>query len=409
MKKMKKIMQLCLAVLTVITVVSVAKIDTRAAEQITGFKQVGETSDSVALEWDRPDMTFEVYELVYYRPWGSGEAWKTTEGNYIGHLTPGTSYEVKVALYSDYERSVLVAETPNSIEVVTAPGAYKSFAVKQKGATTTSVTISWNEYPGANYFRVNDVDYDLVQYVDGNQMKVTKLPVNQNVIFRVTPCRKSSTGYVAVSTSNEKYVDATVVPVTPKIRSMYVLDEELRVSMSLKKGEAEPDRYEYDIYKVKGNKRVARGKNKTFVNWAVKNKAFGSRELFKIKVRGYNKVAGGKKYYSPWSSMYYFTTPIKFSFLGSKGSQGIELKWYQVRGASGYKVYAATKDELKKYKVVATIKKGTTTGTSIKKFNKKALKKGQFYYFMVVPYYKSGKKIIEADKNSVGMLGTVYK
>ena len=411
MKKMKKIMQLCLAVMTVITVVSVAKIDTKAATQITGFKQVKGYSNAVELDWDTYNLPAEGYSVVSYRTWGSSEAWKTVTSEYFRDLAPGTSYEMKLAIYSDYEHTNLVAETPNSIEVVTAPGTYTAFAVNQTGATATSATIAWNQYPGANCFQVEYTNNNQVQYVDGNQVTMTNLAANKNAYISVSPCRKSSAGYIATSTSNYKSVSAIVVPATPGIKGTDLdIKNKALTLYTLDKSGYYADGYEYDIYKVKGNKRVALVKpNSSSSICDVKNKAFGSRELFKVKVRAYKKAANGTKYYTPWSSMNYFSTDKILKSVKNKGSKGIEVKWNKVNGASGYKVYAATKNDPKKYKVVATIKKGTTTSTTFKKFNKKALKKGQRYYIFVEPYYKSGKKTIDVVNGYYRYTSIVYK
>ena len=144
---------------------------------------------------------------------------------------------------------------------------------------------------------------------------------------------------------------------------------------------------------MSGNKRIKLLKPSSYYSYcSYSNKAFAKNDLFKVKVRAYAKAADGKKYYTGWSSWNYFSTDKIIKSVKNKGSKGIEVKWNKINGASGYKVYVGTKNDSKKYKVVATIKKGSTTSTTFKKYNKKALKNGQRYYVYVKPYYKSGKK-----------------
>lgn len=58
----------------------------------------------------------------------------------------------------------------------------------------------------------------------------------------------------------------------------------------------------------------------------------------------------------------------------------ITVKWYRVAGASGYKIYRATKWN-GKYKLVKTIKKGSTIS-----FKNKKLKKKKTYYYKIRAY-----------------------
>ena len=412
MKRAKKIVQLCFALLTVVTVVAVAKIDTKAAEvQITGIKQKSADTNSVIIEWNTNGLS-SGYEIVSYQrqesngTWGTVQTVQTTTtgsvGGYriIGDLTSGSTYRVSVEIYGSYNAvnkvySNRLAYTANPIEVVTKPGKYTSFAIKQTAATTTSATVAWNACPGANCYEVeyasSGASTTKTTYTTGTSIKLSSLTKNKSANVYVTPCRKASTGFVADS-SNKKELSTVVVPSKPGIKYTSISKKELTI-YAKDNSNYYVDGFEYDIYKVSGNKRIKLLKPSSYYSYcSYSNKAFAKNDLFKVKVRAYAKAADGKKYYTGWSSWNYFSTDKIIKSVKNKGSKGIEVKWNKINGASGYKVYVGTKNDSKKYKVVATIKKGSTTSTTFKKYNKKALKNGQRYYVYVKPYYKSGKK-----------------
>ena len=72
-----------------------------------------------------------------------------------------------------------------------------------------------------------------------------------------------------------------------------------------------------------------------------------------------------------------------FSKLKSTNSQ-IKLKWTK-KSVAGYEIYIST-SKTGKYKKAKTIKKGSTTNTTIKK-----LKKNTEYYVKIKSYIKIGK------------------
>ena len=68
----------------------------------------------------------------------------------------------------------------------------------------------------------------------------------------------------------------------------------------------------------------------------------------------------------------------------------IKVKWTKVSGAAKYAVYAAKCGKSNKFKKVTTTKNGAYT---VKKINKKALKKGTYYKFIVVALDKKGNVV----------------
>lgn len=409
MKKVKTILQACFTMLAVVAVVGLTKMDTKAAQQITGLKQVYDGTGSVEVEWNSLNTSYEC-PVYYYRIWGSNADFQRANYESYMEMVPGTTYELYVEVYNDYDRepSQLVGISPR-IEVVTTPGKNTSFAVKQTAAGTSNVTLSWNACPGANCY---ELEYPVasgekrVDYVEGTSVTLTGLKKNADSYVSVTPCRKAlSTGYIAEASSTYASLNVAVVPSKPGIQAASIFKKKAEISVD-DKSIYYADGYTYDIYKVKGNKKIKTIKT-TSVGPGYSNKAFAKKDLFKVRVKSYSTGADGTKYYTGWSSWYYFSTHDLLKSAEKKGS-GITVKWNKINGASGYKVYASNKSG-KGYKVVATIKKGSTTSTTFKKYNKKALKKGKTYYVYVEPTYKSGKKNIDVVNGYYRYTSVYYK
>ena len=92
-----------------------------------------------------------------------------------------------------------------------------------------------------------------------------------------------------------------------------------------------------------------------------------------------------------------------FSKLQAKATKAkknsITLKWNKVKGASGYQIYAAKCGKNKKYKLVKTIKKASTTSFTYKK-----LKKGTGYKLIVKAY-----KNVDGKEYTVAASKTVHE
>lgn len=398
MKKVKRMLQVCLGMLAVVAVVGLAKMDVKAAAQVTGLKQTSDTTTSVEVAWN--EMAQGKYANVYYKLSGSS-VWSkpsTTSSNsdYLSGLNPGSDYDIKVELYSNYDRQPSQLVASGTMKAVTAPGQYTSFAIKQTAAGTSNTTVSWNACPGANYYKL---EYKIasgesrVTYVSGTSTKLTGLKKNSDTYVYVTPCRKSAQNYYTKNTSNYKSLRMAVAPSKPQTKYVYIYNKnEANIAIDDNSSNYYAEGFTCEIYKVSGNKKIKTLKT-TSRYPDYKNNAFKKNDLFKVRVKSYATGADGTKYYSGWSSWSYFSTHNLVKSAKKSGS-GIAVKWNKINGASGYKVYASTNRD-KGYKVVATIKKGKTTSATFKKYNKKALKKGKTYYVYVEPFYKSGKKNVD--------------
>lgn len=151
----------------------------------------------------------------------------------------------------------------------------------------------------------------------------------------------------------------------------------------------------YEVYQYNS-------KTKKYVKTAdVKGTSYAKKGLtcgttYSFKVRAYKK-ADGKTYYSAFSktvSAKPALSQVKSLKVKNVKKRSAKLSWKKVSGASGYKIYRATKRN-GKYKAVKTVTKGTTV-----KYTNKKLKKSKKYYYKVRAYKKAGKKTVYGSYSS---------
>ena len=445
MKKIKKNMILFSLTLLLAGVMMVlVKQDVSAANTtrppVQGVKQaqtIASTATSgVNVSWNAVQLPpeysgYTVYYKVEYREvktpeatWStSSDAWTQTT-KFISGLSAGKSYQVRVSAYAAKRDSSStfpqwdtkdIASASAPIEVVTAPAQDSKFSFKQTKASANSVTISFSAVTGANYYEVGYMSSNMSSYktVTTNKTTVTLKKLSKNTLtdVYVIPCRKSDARYRYTAKSSTKVSgEVALVPSKPSVK--YVRVDKSKKEMNIypkDKSGRYADGFQYQIYRVYKNKKLASKTSERGSYYTYSNKAIGSRDLFKVRVRAYKVSTDGKKFYSDWSSWNYCSDYKTVKSVKSKGASGIEVKWNKVRGAKGYKIYAAKKNGDDSYKVVATIKNGNTTRATFNKLNKKALKKNQRYYVYVEPYFKSGDKTIKVNNGYYKYCTLIYK
>ncbi len=137
------------------------------------------------------------------------------------------------------------------------------------------------------------------------------------------------------------------------------------------------------------NKSFKSAKTSTITKDTTTSKAISMSKgkTYYVRIRTYAKVSG-KTYYSSWSSAKSTMIPNTTTLKSVKaGSKKITVKWTKKTSyVTGYQIQYSTSKSFKSAKTV-TIKKDTTTSTTIKK-----LKGKKKYYVRIRTYAKSGSK-----------------
>lgn len=153
--------------------------------------------------------------------------------------------------------------------------------------------------------------------------------------------------------------------------------------------------YQYQA-KTKKYKSVKTVDNPAVTAYSAK---FSYAVTHSFKMRAYRIAGDGGKEYGPYSSVMKVTLPpkkVKSLSVKSKDAQAATLSWKKVSGAKGYQIYRSKKKK-GKYKLLKTIKKGTTKKYSVKKPT------GSATYYYKVRAYVTGPK----GKHAYGKFGPV--
>lgn len=388
-----------------------------ATPKPAGVKQIEDDCDSVKVSWDtvfglngyvcarispNPQMDVCQEERVGYKN-------ETTEHAFYG-LNSGKTYYVQIGTHAsgwDYTNGCAPADVvwSDAVEVVTRPNSVEGKNITVEGATETSITVSWKAVEGATSYRAlaynkrgGEDESNAVSVIsNGTSAEITGLQKNVKYMVKVLPQKTNSSN---TYTTKEPYdYGLEDVPTLPtKITGVNCE----RFDMSVKKGVARfawdenpaAVGYQYEIYKYNGNKVLTKG----YVNGlyqTVTNSKLKTRQVYKIRVRGYINKSNGEKVYGAWSDYEYFCRMAGSDVsLKKSGSNKLKTSWKKVTGATGYTIYLGTSSGTAnvKYKKVGTTKKNSYT-------IKTKIKKGKYYYVRVIPNYKKGKKTYSGTVN----------
>ena len=129
---------------------------------------------------------------------------------------------------------------------------------------------------------------------------------------------------------------------------------------------------------------------------SVTNASLATGTTYYYKVKSYGKV-GSAKVYAAYSKTAYAKPVLSkpANIKAKAGKKSAVVSWKKVSGATGYKVYRATKSN-GKYSVVKTITKQSTV-----KYTNKKLKSKKTYYYKVRAYKKVNGKLVYGSYSKI--------
>lgn len=399
---MKKLKQILAVVVLVFCCSMIVKADTKAEEtfKITGLKQVDDYIDGVILSCDYAQ---DGYTQFYYvelsaTPSNNDDDWKYVASTIdpkkiiIPDLNAGQSYYVRVrGVRVENEKIYETSEPSEPLEVVTTPQV-SNITAAQSGASTNGVTVKITATAsGANYYVLSYNNQIIGKSTSPNVTTSALKPGSRYTNVTADACRVANAGkdteYIAFPS---KYYKLTVTTLQPKInKSNFGIS-----GGDLKKGSytlAVNSVYAADGYHFEFQPVSGKGKKNFYAKGTPSVGVSGLNGTFyTYRVRSYVNCASGPVY-GAWSDVKTFAVVKNVKAKLKKGNK-VQLSWKKVSGASGYTIYASTKEK-SGYKKVKSLN-AKKTSLTISKVKGSKLKKNKTYYFRIVP---KAKKAGNAD------------
>lgn len=313
------------------------------------------------------------------------------------------TYTFKVVGYGKLDSEV----TTFTYEVkdVAGPDAPTGFTVTAPDYQTAA--LSWTPVDEAAYYEILKYDATTEKHEVYAQTTETSyvdaaVTASQEFSYQVRAVKQLSSGQLVYGSAAAKQsivipAEPVVEPETPAAPAKVTLKSAAKtgyggIQIKWNKVVA-ADGYEvwrYDAVSKKWAKVKTFANNNT-VSW--KNTGLKTGRKYTYKVRAYITYEGEKiygKYSGTRAARPVLNTPAKPKLIAGKKS--VTVKWKQVPGANGYKIYRSTTGKAGSFKVVKTIKKGGTVSWKNTK-----LKKGQRYYYKVKAYRIVDKKYVYSN------------
>lgn len=258
-------------------------------------------------------------------------------------------------------------------------------SVTQTNATVNSITYTFVGKDAAKYNiytkAYSDYTSDFALYTSvttPGTYTVSNLDAGKKYYIKVVPV--SSTGsegygrYTAMTTLISKITNLHQEKWWKYIHSLDVKWDKIDAA----------DTYEY-IVKTAQGKTI---KNSTTSYPDLSLSQIKNEQIYVIQVRA-KQTYNGQTLYTDWAKINCFVQPTVTSAKVKNGS--LTIKWKKIAGATGYTVYACTKDgKVTNYKRVAKVSKKKNSVT-IKKIGKSKIKANKTYYIYVTTKYKSSQ------------------
>ena len=356
-----------------------------AAIQITDFKQTDAGSTYAEVQWGAVAYGSTVNYRVY---WGTSPSSLTGYKNAYGidctlfDLTPGQTYYAAVVAYSDYYKTP-IAES----QVIPISSAMpKVEGTRQVGATTNSITLTWNPTTGAQGYYVYRYDsynnYAKLAETTATTATIGGLTASSEYQYFVV-AYKQLTGIVTSSTYQTVY--AKTVPgkgYSAKMTSFY---SNINVAYYGWNSVNKADGYQFQLQNYKGKNLYTKDVS---YSTSIRLEPFYKNVFTKARVRAYITV-NGQNIYGEWSDYNYNASSSSVSVKKVSKGKKINVKWKKIKGCTSYTIYASKKSSsgFKKIKTLNSKKSSYT----FSKIGKSKISKKKRYYIRVVYKIKVGK------------------
>lgn len=380
--------------------------DVASPAKPSGFTVTAEDSREAVLRWT-PVQDADGYEVLKRNP----ETDKYEVLHVVDDSSADTFIDAAIATGVEYSYQVRAFKKLSSGQTVYGSATAKQSVVipdlnspelsSAESSGYGSVQIKWREAKGVDGYEIYRYDaatgtYKLIKDItDGSvtQFKNTGLKTGTKYSYKVR-------SYLYLITEEKIYSEfsnvksATPVLGKPVLKSVSKTGYAgIQVTWGKVAGASGYQVWRYDA----ASKKYALVKTITSgstVSW--KNTGLKTGRKYTYKVKAYRTV-DGKKVFSAYSGTKAATPALNKPVISklTPGKNAITVKWKQVPGANGYKIYRSTAKN-GKYTCVKTIKKG-----GILSWKNTKLKNGKRYYYKVKAYRIVDKKYVYSSISSV--------
>ncbi len=404
MREVWKYLRTCVVAAAILLLLGVGvNVQAAAPAQVQGLQQISSSAGSVGVKWnalvmDGIQYKVELSEDIMFSN-GKTEERSNTEA-YFYNLSAGKSYFVRVTAYVKENGEKVYGTPSRPLEVVTIPDRSKTQNLRQTAATATSITVKWEQNPGANAYRLEYfkeggyANRKVVPLSNITTYTASNLSKDTEYVFYIYPVRKSTSGYQAGNSSGHSISGCPVLPgkvegLTPSFSSPTAKYMDLSWD---RRNSA--DGYQYEIYSLAGKKAkklISEKKDSNGSMQSVSSNKLVKPRFLKVRIRAYVVLSSGTRY-GAWSGWKYISKQPEMKISNVKGGQ--RVSWNKVSGADSYTLYVSSKRE-NGYKKVKTLSKNSFT---VKKYGRSALKTGRTYYYTVVANKKIGSRTYKGSK-----------
>lgn len=377
-----------------------AKANTQAAGQVSGVKQIDDSISSIEVECEAV-LGAEYYFLELSQDGISWTLVDTSSNPKMNaySLNAGKSYYARVGLCADWDGEEKVAGSESApIEVVTAPTG--SVNAVQADAKANGISVKSNAVDGANLYRLYYDKVLLGQSAGTTVTSTTKMNAGTTYWCHLYACRKSATNYVAVGGYDYENFKTLAPAFNSKGFGLTQTWQSINSYQFAASSSYARDGVQFQFLTPGGKvkKDVYQDGGYSGGTTTANVDKFINGYFYKYRVRPY-VVCGTKRVAGSWSGCKYIGVAKKVGFKLNKKKKSVTLSISKVSNASGFTVYASTKQNsgYKKVKTVSAKKRSVT----VKKVAGKKLKQNKYYYFKIVPNAKVGKKTVKSEYGSV--------
>lgn len=289
-------------------------------------------------------------------------------------------------------------------------GAYSGGSIsnlQQTAATETSITLSWTGASGAARYYIYQLD-NSGTYAD------KLLGETSNTTYTISNLNKDSWGWlgvIPVDAAGEEgsgyKINVATLPSQikgVKYNGTFAFSNKLSV---LWKENLVADGYRVTLYDKTG-KKVKQTLDVSYnYLYAILAKT-NTQNIYIVRVKAFIYIKDGEKAFGSESQPFYAVPQPKITSTNKDvGTNGINLKWKKVNGATKYDILVSTQAK-KGYKKAATVKKGTKY--SVISYNKKPINTlNKTYYAKIITYAKFGKKVKKSQNSAAVSFKTKYE